>query len=82
MTVKAKIIHSENLARHLVAVMTANAGLPVDQLPNLIENAIRKIIQDSGEQNNAVVVVGEKGFDERYSYPYFSFLPDDKKLIV
>lgn len=95
MKISAKIVHAENVADYLVNVIQLNKGalevsedlaslkisVTESQLKTLIEHAIRKILHDTGAQNNAVIVVAEKDYDSEFKYPYFSLLPENKKLI-
>lgn len=81
MKVTGKFVHARRVAEHFAALIEANKDNPeVPSLVDLVENGFRKIVNDSGTNNNCFIVLAEKEFDERITYPYFSFLPDDKRL--
>lgn len=81
MTVKAKVAEVGRLAEHLASTLKQN-GLDTDvRVAHVLENAIRNVVANSGTQNNALIVVAEHEYDKDLNYPYFSWLPDDKRIV-
>lgn len=81
-TVKAKLAHAENLAEYLVEVIKANADAPGHDLVHVFEHAIRKVVRDSGSENNALIILAEKEYDQSLNYPFFSWLPKDQRIVT
>ena len=82
MKVSAKIVHARRIAEHMEMLIKANeSNRNVASMADLFEQGFRKILNDAGENNNALIVLAEKNFDTDIVYPYFSFLPEDKRLV-
>jgi len=81
MTVKAKVVEVGRLAEHLAETLKQN-GLDTDvRVAHVLENTIRNVVANSGTQNNALIVVAEHEYDKNLNYPYFSWLPDGKRIV-